>query len=513
MKRRLSELLTAVVQSGVVQPGVVQPDSAAPGEAYPDLLISHVTSDSRQVRSGSLFLAMPGGNSDGRDFILDAIGKGAAAVLCESPVPLLRPVDEPFAVPVIAVDNLATIRGVIASRFFGDPSASMTMIAVTGTNGKTSCTHFVAQAINLTGRHCGVVGTLGFGVPPSLRDPGLTTPDAIDLQAKLASMQADGADSICMEASSHGLAQGRVTGTHIDVAVLTNLTRDHLDYHRSFRDYKAAKRLLFEVGGLRSAVLNLDDEFGRELSTSLSSDVRVLTYSQRDESADVYCDSIVFRENGFDLEVVSPWGCEAVSSQLLGEFNVSNLLATLCVLGLLDTDFTEACRVAGSLPTVRGRMESRVMPGFPVVVIDYAHTPDALEKALISLRPHARGQLWCVIGCGGDRDRGKRAMMGRVAFQGADRAVFTNDNPRSEDPAAIIDEMLKDVEDRDRVQVLQDRRLAIRTALLCAEESDVVLLAGKGHEDYQEINGVRYPFSDHGEVEQIFAEGRTSGGV
>ncbi|XOV87297.1 MAG: UDP-N-acetylmuramoyl-L-alanyl-D-glutamate--2,6-diaminopimelate ligase [Pseudomonadota bacterium] len=499
MSRRLSELLSAATPPGGYHPVA----------GFPDLEIRHITGDSREVRPGSLFLAMPGISSDGRDYIADAINRGATAIFCEAPAPELAMT----AVPVIEVEDLASLRGVIASRFFGEPSTAMTVIAVTGTNGKTSCSHFIAQAINLAGRHCGVVGTLGFGVPPSLRNPGLTTPDAIQLQSILATLQNEGTDSVCMEASSHGLAQGRVTGTKVDIAVLTNLTRDHLDYHRSFSDYKAAKRILFELPGLRSVILNLDDEFGRELAVGLSGDVRILTYSQKDGAADVYCDSVVFREDGFDLEVVSPWGAEAVSSPLLGEFNVANLLATLCVLGLLGTEFPQACRIAGSLPTVRGRMEACREPGFPVVVIDYAHTPDALEKALVSLRPHTRGELWCVVGCGGDRDSGKRPLMGQVASRNADRAVFTNDNPRTEDPEAIIGEMLKGVEDRQRVQVLPDRRRAIRTALLGGGEHDVVLVAGKGHEDYQEISGIRYPFSDHGEVEQIFAEGRTSGGV
>ncbi|MCB1694335.1 MAG: UDP-N-acetylmuramoyl-L-alanyl-D-glutamate--2,6-diaminopimelate ligase, partial [Pseudomonadales bacterium] len=395
-------------------------------------------------------------------------------------------------------------KGVIASRFFGRPSDRLHVIAVTGTNGKTSCSHFVASMLNGLGRSCGVMGTLGFGLPGALAEPGLTTPGAIDLQSRLAALVAAGCDSVCLEASSHGLHQGRLEGTRIAISIFTNITRDHLDYHETFSDYKAAKRTLFHWSGLQSAVINVDDDFGRELAQTLPAEVRVLTFSTRDTAADVYASSISYRADGFVADIVTPWGTGEIDSGLLGEFNVSNLLSAVTVAGLMGYDVADVTRVAGTIETTPGRMDALRSPGRPLVVIDYAHTPDALEKALHAARQHCRGRLVGVVGCGGDRDRGKRPMMGRILAAEADTGIVTDDNPRFESSRDIIDEILEGIEERSNITVEPDRRRAIRLAIEGAGEDDVVVIAGKGHEPYQEIRGEKLPYSDYDEVKRIF---------
>lgn len=464
-----------------------------------DVAVSGLTDDSRRVSSGCLFIAVPGMTSDGRTFIADAIERKAAAIFCEPPVP-----GSGYPVPVIEVAGLGEKRGEIASRFFDTPSEHMLVIGVTGTNGKTSCSHFVASALGGAGRVCGIIGTLGFGLPGGLREPGLTTPDAIELQRRLAGLLHDGCDAVCLEASSHGLAQGRLNGTAIDIGVFTNITRDHLDYHDTFTEYKRAKRMLFEWPRLKAALINLDDDFAGELTRAVADDVQVLTYSATDRSADVHCSSVEMRVDGFDMEVQTPWGNGSVSSGLLGGFNVSNLLAVISILGLLEYDITEAMALAGKLRNVPGRMDALRHPGMPLVVIDYAHTPDALEKALRALRNHCKGRLWCVMGCGGDRDKGKRPLMGGIVAALADRGIVTDDNPRSESPAEIIKQVLAGAEG-DHVQAQPGRAEAIRMAIEGAAADDIVLIAGKGHEDYQEVDGERLPFSDYVEVEKLFA--------
>lgn len=465
-----------------------------------DMAVSGVTDDSRAVRPGWLFLAVPGIAHDGRAYIGDAVARAAAVVLCQPPAPA-----GDYAVPVIEVPRLGDRRGEIASRFFGDPSRAMLVIAVTGTNGKTSCSQFVASALQSAGRHCAVIGTLGFGLPGSLREAGLTTPDAIGLQRRLAALRAMACDSVCLEASSHGLAQGRLGGTAIDVALFTNITRDHLDYHKTFDEYKRAKAALFTWPGLQSAVINLDDAFAGDLIRAVAADVTLLTYSTVNASADIHAESIVYRLDGFDMRVATPWGSGMVSSGLLGDFNASNLLAVIGVLGLLKIDIEEVLRLVGRLANVPGRMDVRRKSGKPLVVIDYAHTPDALEKALSALRQHVEGRLWCVVGCGGDRDKGKRPLMGRIASTLADGAIITDDNPRSEPSAEIIRQITAGA-DNAHIQVEPSRAAAIALAIGQASATDIVLIAGKGHEDYQEVNGTRLPFSDFAEVEKIFGQ-------
>lgn len=466
-----------------------------------DVAVSDLTDDSRAVRAGSLFVACPGLTVDGRAFMGDAIAGGAAAIVAEAPVPSF---DAP--IPLIEMTDLATARGDIASRFFGHPSEGMLVVAVTGTNGKTSCSQFIARGLELAGRRAGVIGTLGFGLSGRVGEPGLTTPPAIELQRRLHLLHCDGADSVALEASSHGLAQNRLRGVKIDVAVFTNITHDHLDYHDTFAEYLAAKRRLFEWRGLQAAIINLDDPHYVEFIHAVRGDARALTFSTSDKAADVYASAVTWRPDGFDADVVTPWGSGLVSSNLLGEFNVSNLLATITVLGLLEHDIADVCRWAGEISGVPGRMDMRTRPGQPTVVIDYAHTPDALEKALGTLRRHTGGHLYCVVGCGGDRDATKRPLMGRIAADRADFAILTSDNPRGEAPGAIIEDMLSGSDQSDRVRTIEDRREAIVAALSAAGERDIVLLAGKGHEDYQEIAGKRLPFSDYAEVERYFEQ-------
>lgn len=473
-----------------------------------DFDVSHITDDSREVREGSLFLAVPGVQVDGRAFVRDVASMGACAVLSEAPAP-----DQDVGIPVIELEGLTVRRGEIASRFFGAPSNHMVVVGVTGTNGKTSCSQFIAQALKSSGRRCGVMGTLGFGFPDDIASPGLTTPGAIECQRRLAALVERGADSVALEASSHGLAQDRLAGTSINIAVLTNITRDHLDYHETFARYKAAKRRLFEWRDLDAAVLNADDpafaEFARATTAST-----VISYSTSSRSADVHCDSVVFRPDGFDAEVVTPWGNGSISSALLGEFNVSNLLAAVAVLGLMSNDIADICRWAGEIRGAAGRMDllGGVGGDGVSVVIDYAHTPDALEKALLALNRHKSARLFCVVGCGGDRDSGKRPLMGRLAAELADVAVLTSDNPRSEDPRQIIKDMAAGITDTAaNVREVVDRAEAIALALDEARTGDIVLIAGKGHEDYQDIGGERVPFSDYAEVKRHLGERRGGG--
>jgi UDP-N-acetylmuramoyl-L-alanyl-D-glutamate--2,6-diaminopimelate ligase len=314
-------------------------------------------------------------------------------------------------------------------------------------------------------------------------------------------------DAVCIEASSHGLDQGRLNGTAIDMAVFTNITRDHLDYHFSFNAYLQAKKILFRWRGLQVAVINLDDEYATEFIEAVPGSTRVLTFSLRDDRADIHCDALLLRADGFDAEVVTPWGTGSLSSSLLGEFNVSNMLVTLTVLGLLEYDLTQSLARLGEIQTVPGRMDALSAAGFATVVIDYAHTPDALEKALKALRDHCKGELWCVVGCGGDRDAGKRPLMGRIASTVADRLILTSDNPRGEHPQKIINDILQGI-DRETVTltVESDRRRAIRMAVGQAVAGDIVLVAGKGHEDYQEVGQRRIPYSDYDEVRAAFGE-------
>lgn len=467
-----------------------------------DVPLTGIKSDSRKVTAGDLFLARPGLTVDGCDFIDQAIDQGAAAVLVE-PQARWQSAQLYRDVPVVPLAQLASQMGGIAARFYQCPSDSMTLIGVTGTNGKTSCSHYISALLDRLGQNSALVGTLGWGVPEaqsSLTATQFTTPDAIELQAILASLYEQAMSHVVMEVSSHGLDQDRVNGVVFDVALFTNLSHDHLDYHVSMQEYGAAKRKLFEGPALQRAIINIDDEFGRELVTQLRQDIQCVTYSLEDPQADVFVCAARFHSEGVDATLQTPWGQADVSSKLIGKFNLSNVLASVSVLCSMGFELAEVAGLVGELNAVPGRMEMLQNDVGINVVIDYAHTPDALENALDAVREHCDGELWCVFGCGGNRDTSKRPVMGAIAAKLSDHLVVTSDNPRNEEPQAIIDEIRVGCGDIDALVLEPRRDAAIHYAIQNAACGDSVLVAGKGHEDYQEIMGERYPFSDKEEA-------------
>src|SRR5690606_15824016 len=415
--------------------------------------ITGLALDSRKVAPGYLFLAVPGLRHDGRDHIQQAIAAGAAAVAYEA----ADGFSVEAALPLVPVPQLTAELSAIAGRFHGQPAERLGLIGVTGTNGKTSVSQMIAQALNGLQQRCGVIGTLGSGMPGALLDHGMTTPDALAVQEQLASLLALGAERVCMEVSSHALEQGRVAALQFDVGVFTNLSRDHLDYHGDMASYGAAKARLFSQS--RAAVINLDDGFGRQLAAGCP--VPVLTYSLSDDSADLYCSDIRFDGQGIRARLHTPAGSAELRSPLLGTFNLANVLAVAGTLLTLQIPLAQVVALIADLLPPDGRMQRLGGQGQPLVVIDYAHTPDALEKALAALRAHVAGRLVCVCGCGGDRDRGKRPLMGRIAEQGADLIVVTDDNPRTEVSAAIIDEILAGIERPQQAIVIANRAEAI----------------------------------------------------
>jgi UDP-N-acetylmuramoyl-L-alanyl-D-glutamate--2,6-diaminopimelate ligase len=457
-----------------------------------DLLIRELTLDSRKVRPGDLFLAIPGLKVDGRDHITDAIAHGAAAIAYEVEGSKVLPITD---IPMIPVKGLAAQLSDIAGRFYGDPSRGMHLVGVTGTNGKTSVTQLIAQALDKLGLHCGLIGTLGTGFYSELKSGIHTTPDPISVQSTIYDLKKAGAKAIAMEVSSHGLDQGRVTALAFDVAVMTNLSRDHLDYHGTMEAYAAAKAKLFAWNDLRCRVVNLDDDFGRQLAGEQHAS-RLITYSQEDSSAYLFCRDAVFDDDGVRATLVTPQGDHLLRSSLLGRFNLSNVLAAVGALMGLDYPLSDILKVLPSLEGPVGRIQRLGGGKRPLVVVDYAHTPDALEKVLVALRPHAKGQLACLFGCGGDRDRGKRPLMAEVVERLADKVLVTDDNPRTEDAARIFDDIRAGFTSADSVAFVAGRGQAIAQIIAQADAADVIVLAGKGHEDYQEIDGERHPFSD-----------------
>ena len=466
-----------------------------------DPFIRELTLDSRKVRPGDLFLAVPGLKVDGRQHIADALHRGAAAVAYESEGTSVLPLTD---APLIPVRGLAGQLSAIAGRFYGEPSRSLNLIGVTGTNGKTSVTQLVAQALDLLGQRCGLVGTLSTGFYGALESGRHTTPDPIAVQATLADLMQAHARAVAMEVSSHGLEQGRVNALEFDVAVFTNLSRDHLDYHGTMQAYGAAKARLFAWPNLQCRVVNLDDAFGRDLADAPHRG-RLITYSLLDSSASLYCREARFDDHGVRATLVTSHGEHFLRSSLLGRFNLSNVLAAIGALLGLNYALDEILKVLPKLEGPIGRMQRLGGGNQPLVVVDYAHTPDALEKVLEALRPHARGRLLCLFGCGGDRDRGKRPLMAEVAERLADAVLVTDDNPRSEAPAQIFDDIRAGFGAANQVRFVEGRGQAIAQFIAAAQADDVVLLAGKGHEDYQEIDGQRQPFSDLEEAAKALA--------
>lgn len=482
-----------------------------------DAEITAITADSRAAGPGCLFLAWPGARADGRTFVRDAIARGAAAVAYE-PEGVNRVDFEQLSVPAVAVRNLAWQAGAIADRFYGSPSRPMFVIGITGTNGKTTCTWLAAQALegqslagkfldapateNSAGGRCALIGTLGYGFADSLTAASHTTPDALSVHRLLRDFLDRGASSVCMEVSSHALDQGRVHGVRFDCAVFTNLSRDHLDYHVTFDAYAEAKQRLFEFEGLRTAVINRDDETGRRLLARMGGRVTAVSYGLED--ADVFVRDMALGPDGIHLRVGTPAGDAEIASPLIGRFNVANLLAVLAVLLAAGMPLATAAQRLSRAQAPAGRMECFGGKGGPLVVVDYAHTPDALEKVLAAAREHATGNVYCIFGCGGDRDRGKRPLMGEIAERAADAVILTDDNPRHEDGDAIISDIASGM--RARPAIVRDRARAIATAVAAARAGDIVLVAGKGHEDYQQVGDERRPFSDREVVRQLMRE-------
>jgi UDP-N-acetylmuramoyl-L-alanyl-D-glutamate--2,6-diaminopimelate ligase len=466
--------------------------------------ITRLVTDSREVKAGDTFVAYPGGQVDGRQFISQAIARGANAVIWEAHNFAWN---KEWQLPNLAVHELRLQAGEIAAQVYNRPSEKLWMVGVTGTNGKTSCSHWIAQSFNALGRKSALIGTLGNGFPSKLQPTLNTTPDAIRVHGFLAEYVQQDAQAVAMEVSSHALEQGRVNSVKFDVALLTNLSRDHLDYHGDMSSYAAAKRRLFDWNQLKYAVLNLDDAFGSELAEQLQdAEVEVIGYGLSDQALQqaerqglrmVFGGNLHLSAQGCRLQVHTSWGGGVLNSSLLGRFNAENLLGTLAVLLASDVMLADALHELAQLRAVPGRMQTLGGAGRPEVVVDYAHTPDALEKVLHALREVTApggGKLICVFGCGGDRDRGKRPMMGTVAAKLADVSIVTSDNPRGENPREIIAEIVSGMGSKH--QVVEDRAQAIAMAISSAQAADTVLIAGKGHEDYQEIAGVKHPFSD-----------------
>jgi UDP-N-acetylmuramoyl-L-alanyl-D-glutamate--2,6-diaminopimelate ligase len=474
-----------------------------------DVEIHGVCADSRSVRPGDLFLACAGGHAHGLDYLAQVIEAGAAAVIYEPPAAGHAALLTASAVPLLPLHDLRAQLGTIAARYYQHPSRALDVIGITGTNGKTSCSQFIAQALDQQDARCGVIGTLGYGLSGALNAGERTTPDAVAVQQLLADMLEHGARHVVMEVSSHALEQGRVNGVDFQVAVWTNLSRDHLDYHGDMASYAKAKQRLFQAPGLRHAVINLDDDFGRELIATVPAGVRVIGYTldtQASQHTVLEAQHIVsgadlqLSDAGIELQVKSAWGEGCLNAGLLGRFNASNLLAALATLLVLDVPFATALARLGRVSTVPGRMERFGGGRWPLVVVDYAHTPDALEQALLALRDHCHGKLWCIFGCGGERDTGKRPLMGAVAERYADRVVVTDDNPRGEDPIQIIADIMNGLCDPDAAYLRRDRNQAIAFAIEQSHPGDVILVAGKGHEDYQLVGTRRIPYSDRHSV-------------
>lgn len=474
-----------------------------------NIKVTGLTQDSRQVQPGYVFVALPGLRAHGLEHAADAVARGAIALMIDGGARDRKSEALGLDVPLCWIDNLAEALGAIAARFYAQPARRMTVIGVTGTDGKSSVSHFLAQSLDQDGARAGLIGTLGNGLVGALSPSGYTTPDAIGVQAALADMAEAKARWVVMEASSHGLAQGRLNAVDFNQAILTQLSRDHLDYHGDLEAYAAAKRRLFETPGLEYAILNLDDAFGRELAAGRTVARHCLGYTLAEHpttSGDfIWGRRLRLFEGGFAMEVATPWGESEIKSRLLGRFNAANLLAVLASLLALGLPLVEAIERLHVIQPVPGRMEWFGRPGGPIAVVDYAHTPAALEAVLTSLRQHGGKRLCCVFGAGGDRDRGKRPLMGAVAGQLADRIIVTDDNPRNEDPATIVDDILSGSTNPRDVLVIHDRASAVRHALDSALPGEIVLIAGKGHESVQISNTGPRPYSDRDTVTEWFS--------
>ena len=475
-----------------------------PAHQAVNVVVTGIQLDSRMLRKGDLFLACFGRNHDAREFIGEAIKAGVTAVLAETGGQWqgTQIID---GIAVIAVDNLSAKLSEIAARFYGHPSRRLSVIGITGTNGKTSCSQFIAQALANSGFSCGTIGTLGYGVYGKLQETQLTTPDPVFTQMALAEMVQGGIDPVVMEVSSVGLHQKRVKAVKFDTAIFTNLTRDHLDYHESMEAYGNNKKKLFTSEGLSRAIINLDDPYALSVINAIAPSVEMCTYSIKNSAATVYAESLTLTRQGFQARVVTPIGAGVIKGKLFGYFNVSNLLAVISVLVSYlpkkkELDIEHLCELVSGLSPVDGRMEIVGNTDEITAVVDYAHTPDGLRSALKGLRDHFSGNIWCVFGCVGNRDKGKRPIMGEIAEAFADKVIIADDNPRNEEGDRIVQHIQSGMRSPEQAVVLRDREKAIAYAIGNAEPGDVVLVAGKGHETYQDVGGSRLIFSDANQV-------------
>jgi UDP-N-acetylmuramoyl-L-alanyl-D-glutamate--2,6-diaminopimelate ligase len=480
-------------------------DGIAPIAAN-DARVNDVTLDSRAVRTGSLFFALPGHASHGLNFAADAVARGASVVLWEPSADLAAP-HLPSGVFGAAIPGLSKLVGRIADRFFNRPSSQMRIVGITGTNGKTTCAFLLAQCLEELGSAAAYIGTIGWGRPASLAQPTHTTPDVVTVHRILAQLLAEGVRDVAMEVSSHALDQGRVDAVRFQVAAFTNLTRDHLDYHGSMQAYGAAKAKLLQMAELTQVVINIGDDFGRAFAQAHSGPVPVTNVwigagrSGWAAERSLHASHVNALPEGVSLQLEGSFGSATVDTQLMGRFNAENSLVVIACLLALGVTLADATHAIAQSKPAPGRMEviKTHTPGKATAVVDYAHTPDALAKALRAAREHCEGTLWCVFGCGGDRDPGKRPLMGAIADELADEIIVTDDNPRSENPEAITRGILQGIKVRT-ARVIHDRSAAIGTALQEARPIDLVLIAGKGHEDYQIYGNSRRSFSDRREA-------------
>lgn len=469
-------------------------------ENWRALPVPDISLDARELEAGGMFLACAGRTGHGLDYLEQAREAGAGVVAWEPVAGLAAP--ESGELKCFPVPGLREQLGDLANRFFRQPSSRLSVSGVTGTNGKTSCAWLLASALQRLGVNAGMIGTIGWGVPGQLHGSELTTPDVVTVHRQLAQMEAWGASHVVMEVSSHALDQGRVDSVHFANALFTNLSRDHLDYHGDMESYGAAKKRLFTRPGLKMAAVNVDDEFGLDLFRSLDAAIHRIAVATRvrpelQQGRWLQATDIQTLETGLVLGLRSSWGEATLTSPLIGDFNAVNLMLVLAVLLEEGIEMDAAVQSLANVLAPPGRMQALLHAAdAPLVIVDFAHTPDALEKALVSARAHCRGELWCVFGAGGDRDRGKRPLMGEVAARLADRLVITSDNPRNEDPEAIIADIRQGVGTHGQVIELSDRAEAIRQSIAAAGADDIVLIAGKGHEQYQQIGSLRKPFSD-----------------
>ena len=465
--------------------------------------LSDISNDSRHVKKNSIFLAYPGIHTDGRKYIAEALKKGAKAIVYEKKNFTWQ---KSWDAPHYGINDLKNNEGEIAHIFFKEPSKELLTIGITGTNGKTTCAYWISEIQNLLGKKTGLIGTLGYG-HKKLKPHAYTTPDAIFNHRILKEFKTEKIKSVVMEVSSHALSQGRVNGILFDVAVFTNLSRDHLDYHLNFKNYFDAKKKLFHFPSLKVAVINIDDAYGKKLKLSLvQNKTKVITYGI--QNGDIRASHIEYSLSSTTFQLITKKETYKVKAPIVGEFNVYNLLAVISGLVGSGLPIQKVIKQVSYISQVPGRMERLGTKLTPQVFIDYAHTPDALKKALGTLKDQTEGKLVCVFGCGGDRDKGKRKEMAEAASDLADTNFITSDNPRSESPKKIISEISRSMSGAYKIEI--DRHKAIFKAIEQAKKQDIILIAGKGHETYQEINGVRYPFSDKKYVKKALKKYKTN---